>query len=177
MHDDDQMEVSLPADDHLSEPMDQLTVVTSPVVNQTFAHSFDEPARHLESEPIVTEKAQMDQVRAVTSPVVEEHDESSRSPEIRPSECAYPSGPPALPADDPMEVVNQTFAHSFDEPARHLESEPIVTEKAQMDQVGAVTSPVVEEHDESSRSPEIRASECAYPSGHPASLADNQMIE
>ena len=74
----------------------------------------------------------MDQVRAVTSPVVEEHDESSRSPEIRASECAYPSGPPASLADDPMEVVNQTFAHNIDKPvvdnegidkpARHLES-------------------------------------------------------
>ena len=157
---EDQMEVALPADDHISEPMDQLTVVTSPVV--------------------------------------EEHDESSRSPEKRASECVYPSGP-ALPADDPMEVVNQTFEHNIDEhlvdnegvvnqtfahnidepvvdnegidkPVRHLEFEPIDTAKAQMDQVRAVTSPVVEEN-ESSRLPE------AYPSGPPASLADNQMID
>ena len=225
--DDDQMEVALPADDHISEPMDKLTVVTYPVVeehdessrspairpsecvypsgpalladdpmevvNRTFAHIIDEPlvdnegidkpARHLESEPTIdTAKAQMDQVRAVTTPVVEEHDESSRSPAIRPSEFAYPSGPPASLADDSMEVVNQTFAHNIDEPvvdnegidkpARHLESEPIDTAEAQMDQVRAVTSPVVEEHDESSRSPEIRPSECAYPSGPPALRAD-----
>ena len=165
------------------------------VVDHNFAHNSDEPvvvkegidqlARHLESEPNDSATAIMDQVKVVTSPVVEEH-ESSRSPEIRASKCVNSSGP-ALLSDDHMEVVDQTFAHNIDERvvdnegvdqlARHLESEPIDTAKTQMDQVRAVTSPVVEEHDESLRSPEKRPSECAYPAGPPASLADNQMID